>query len=387
MNNLVGIHKKRSWRRHYLGIRTMPLKYTLLRTVPGLLGLRNGLVRPMSEAAKWLLPSYRRWSKNYQEFAAQMPHIRDYEGAKPSLWLPFVMDSMEPNISTAAMNSDPMGFRYTIGANDQRLSPHAKTEQPVSLFVGGSTALGVGATSDRMTIPSLLAQGSGEPWYNLGVRGCTIAQNLIHFMIFRPEIGKVRRIVLFAGWNEVNGFIMSPLFTRYYGAFHGFMQYFQTMNDGKVDISRQEITFPKDWASLVRFSLDKEKTRPLFLEHMANTLDNWKFIADGLDAELIFIMQPSSFCCPHDLTEQEQRWFENKTNLAKLKRAVEPYTGWFADALVAECQRLGIPFRDCNKSFGKDLDRPLFIDPLHLTDQGNEEVVKIIDNVLTNGEN
>jgi lysophospholipase L1-like esterase len=54
--------------------------------------------------------------------------------------------------------------------------------------------------------------------------------------------------------------------------------------------------------------------------------------------------------------------------------------------LVAECQRLGIPFRDCNKSFGKDLDRPLFIDPLHLTDQGNEEVVKIIDNVLTSGE-
>ena len=317
---------------------------------------------------------------------AQMPHIRDYEDAKPSFWLPFVMDSMEPNIGSAAMNSDPLGFRYSIGADDQRLSPDTKTEQPISLFVGGSTALGVGATSDRMTVPSILARRRLEPWYNLGVRGFTIAQNLIQFMVFRPEIGKVRRIVLFAGWNEVNGFIMSPLFTRYYGAFHGFMQYFQTMNDSKVDITRREIVFPRNWASLVRFSIDKEEVRPLFLEHTHNTLSNWKFVADGLGAELIFLMQPVSFCCPHDLTVQERRWFETKTNIAKLKNAVEPFSSWFVEALAEDCERLGIRFFDCNGTFGRELDVPLFIDPLHLTDQGNEEVAKIIDDILSSGE-
>ncbi|MFP6749688.1 MAG: hypothetical protein VCD66_19095, partial [Alphaproteobacteria bacterium] len=214
----------------------MSVTSRLLRGVPGLSALNNGLFRPMKEGAKWLLPSYRRWHKSYGEFTAQMPHIRDYEGAKPSLWLPFVMDAMEPNLTTMAMNSDAMGFRFTIDGGGERLSPQSAVGQPVSLFIGGSTALGVGATTDAMTIPSLLTQGRGEPWFNLGIRGCTIAQNLIQFMVFRPQIGKVRRIVLFAGWNEVNGFIMSPLFTRYYGAFHGFMRYFEAMNGGKLDI-------------------------------------------------------------------------------------------------------------------------------------------------------
>ena len=360
----------------------MSLSSRLLREIPGYSSLYNGVFYPIKEGAKWLLPSYRRWHKAYGNLLTQLPHIRDYEGAKPSLWLPFVMDAMEPNLSSTAMNSDPLGFRYSIDGSGQRLSPYTPLDSPVSLFIGGSTALGVGATTDATTIPSLLSQKRQEPWFNLGMRGCTIAQNLIQFMIFRPQIGRVKQLVLFAGWNEVNGFIMSPLFTRYYGAFHGFSKYFEAMNGEKVEISRKTISYPENWSSLISFSLDKEATRAQFLEHMRNILDNWKFIANGLVAELIFVLQPASFCVPHELTTEEQSWFENKSNLATLRRAAKSFEGWFAEALLAECQRLGIPFLDSNKIFGRDLNESLFIDPLHLTDQGNREIVKIVDNVL-----
>ena len=135
-----------------------------------------------------------------------------------------------------------------------------------------------------------------------------------------------------------------------------------------------------------KLSLDKEATRAQFLEHTCNTLDNWKFVANALGAELIFVMQPVSFCAPHELTTEEESWFENKSNMAKLRRAAEPFEGWFAEALSAECQRLGIPFEDSNKTFGLNINEPLFIDPLHLTDQGNREIVKIVDNVLASVE-
>jgi hypothetical protein len=324
----------------------------------------------------------RRTFGNLRKISALAPHIKDYDSAKPSLWLPFVMDGMEPNLQSKAMNTDSMGFRYTFGDGNQKMSPQTKSDYPVSLFVGGSTAFGVGATSDGATIPSILARRRKEPWYNLGARGVTITQNLIQFMVFRSEIGSVRRIVLFSGWNEINGFLMAPLYTRYYGAFHGSMRYFQTMNRDKIEFSRKKISFPQNWATLVHSSIDKEISRPLLAEHFRNTLANWKFMADGLNADLIFLLQPVSFCSPHELVEQEILFFSQKKNISKLKRGAEPINGWFSELLAAECDHLGIAFRNCNETFGREVDVPLFIDPLHLTDEGNEEMANIVENVL-----
>ena len=339
--------------------------------------------RPLLDALRWLLPSYREWARGYEKRIAQIPHLRDYEGAKPSLWLPFVMDCMEPNIATDAINSDPLGFRYSIGKDGQKYSPHSPVKEPVSLFVGGSSAFGVGATSDRNTVPSILAARHGEPWYNLAVRGFNISQNLMQFMVFRSVLGDVRRIVIFAGWNEVHGFVMAPLFTRYYGSFHGFMQYFQTMNDDKVLITRKKIEFPERWMSLVMASVNKEKTKPYFIEQTRNMLSNWKFVSDALGADLIFLVQPISFCCPHVPTDEERRLFDAKTNVKSIKRTLAPFRDWFVGVLEDECTRLGIRFQDCNATFGKDVNLPLFIDPFHLTDHGNAAVADIIDTHLS----
>ena len=324
--------------------------------------------------------------KSYEERMGLLPHLKDYEQAKPSFWLPFVMDTLEPNISSGAMNSDPLGFRYTIDARGEKLSPATDAEGPVSLLIGGSTVLGVGATSDRKTISSLLAARRNEAWLNLGVRGATLAQNFYQYLVFRSLIGPVRRIVLLAGWNDVTSFMMAPLFTRHYGVFHGFTEYFRTMNAPQVGFGRGHIDFPRRWSSLIEFSDGRDAVRSAFCEHIRDTLDNWKFVADGMGANISFVAQPMAFHCPHRLTPEELNWFETKTNIPTLKRAAQPYKDWHIGSLAEACVRLGIPFEDSNESFGESVDDSLFIDPMHLTDRGYEEMANLVERMFVTAE-
>tara|TARA_A100001037_G_C15123017_1_gene624823 strand:- start:304 stop:1242 length:939 start_codon:yes stop_codon:yes gene_type:complete len=308
--------------------------------------------------------------------------MSDYDSAKGSFWLPFVMDSIKPGITTDALNCSPLGFRYSINRLGKCIAPGDELQGPVSLLVGGSTVFGVGASSDELTVPSLLAKRRDENWFNLGTRGATLAQNLAQFMIFRQLIGPVKDIVILGGWNDVTVFQMAPLFARYYGLFHGFTLYFKTMNRSDVDITKREIIFPEQWSSLIKLSIDKQETRPFFREHMSNVLDNWKFVADGLGARIQFVAQPVSFCCPHDLTEMERQWFATKSNLTSFEQAAQSFREWYLDMLAEECGAVDMPFANSNDAFGEGVEEPLFIDPVHLTDRGNEEMATVIESTF-----
>jgi Zn-dependent protease len=61
----------------------------------------------------------------------------------------------------------------------------------VNLFVGNSTAFGIGVTSDGKTLPSLLAKSTKETWLNLSFRTHTIRQNFITFSSVRDLIGTI----------------------------------------------------------------------------------------------------------------------------------------------------------------------------------------------------
>ena len=68
--------------------------------------------------------------------------------------------------------------------------------------------------------------------------------------------------------------------------------------------------------------------------------------------------------------------------MPSLKRAAEPYREWHIGSLADSCAKLGIPFTDSNELFGKGIDESLFIDPLHLTDQGYAEMANLVESTL-----
>ena len=66
----------------------------------------------------------------------------------------------EENFSSAVINTDKFGFRYTSNKSS-KISPCSDSkifDQNTSLIIGSSSAFGVGASSDQKTISSLLTK-------------------------------------------------------------------------------------------------------------------------------------------------------------------------------------------------------------------------------------
>ena len=72
-------------------------------------------------------------------------------------WTPYLMFFNKPNFRSNVVNTDSRGFRFSgmMGEGDN-------LTKPINVFSGGSTAFGVGSTSDKNTIPSLLSGKNGS---------------------------------------------------------------------------------------------------------------------------------------------------------------------------------------------------------------------------------
>ena len=79
-----------------------------------------------------------------------VPYMETYDRLI-NRWRPFVMHSNQPNYTSKVVNTDRHGFRLTHNKDGNVIE--FDTKDPVNIFIGGSTAFGVGATKDEMTLP------------------------------------------------------------------------------------------------------------------------------------------------------------------------------------------------------------------------------------------
>ncbi|MFM8778940.1 MAG: SGNH/GDSL hydrolase family protein, partial [Acidimicrobiaceae bacterium] len=100
-----------------------------------------------------------------------VPQMRDYDelGMRQE-WVPHLMYFHPRNAALKSVTTDEFGFRNTTGA---------KPGAPTALLVGGSSVFGIGATSDAMTIPSLLNTATKYNWLNFGGRAFNSTQEAI----------------------------------------------------------------------------------------------------------------------------------------------------------------------------------------------------------------
>ena len=100
-----------------------------------------------------------------------VPQMRDYdELGMNQEWVPHLMYFQPRNAALKSVSSVEFGFRNTTGV---------KPGAPTALLVGGSSVFGIGATSDAMTIPSLLNATTKYNWRNLGGRAFNSTQEAI----------------------------------------------------------------------------------------------------------------------------------------------------------------------------------------------------------------
>ena len=231
------------------------------------------------------------------------PQMRNYHSAEMTgmIWMPYVMfHSGFPKASNSSVNIDCFGFRegtasYNRKTSFECLANGGFIDENVDLFIGGSTAFGVGAISNKATIPSLVSESSNIVTINMGMRKWVLEQNLIQFLSIRSKIPKnqsIRRIRIFAGYNEFHLFLQRGVSAFPYGQFFSWSEYFCKMNDRYYDESNKEFNFPSNIDTLVVDHDDFDKRRQEFVSNLEGTLSNWKVISEHLGCALEYILQP-----------------------------------------------------------------------------------------------
>jgi hypothetical protein len=314
-----------------------------------------------------------------------VPQMRDYDelGMRQE-WVPHLMYFHPRNVALKSVTTDEFGFRNTTGA---------KPGAPTALLVGGSSVFGIGATSDAMTIPSLLNTATKYNWLNFGGRAFNSTQEaiLVHLSNTKKIEGP---IVVMSGANNLTRSLMSGSFSKMFGAFFHqglFESQMRSAVVGNRALARQLIAglrerfvFGKKQHSQDASNPSHSKTASYdaMLTVFERDCEYFQMLAKQNSTSASFVMQPFAPWIQKSLTTQETELFKLLDQeaegfsrvLSELAERKQQYT----QDLQAICARTGMKFVDLNTA--SELQKPewLFVDRVHLTDAGYSVVAKLL---------
>lgn len=109
----------------------------------------------------------------------------------------------ESGYRSGTINTDALGLRYSHHAGKRFSAAERGGVARINLLVGGSTAMGIGASSDEHTVASHLSMLTGEVWLSLAGCGLNASQELLLFLTHQHRLGEVGHVVLLSGLNTL----------------------------------------------------------------------------------------------------------------------------------------------------------------------------------------
>jgi len=307
-------------------------------------------------------------------------------------WLPYVMFFHPKGYSSSVVNTDASGFRFSERGSERFSIANSSEYSSARLLAGNSVAFGIGASSDKATLPSRMMAHDPrrEPWLNFGGRAFNSAQELVLITLYRHLLPKIDEIVLFSGANNL---LLARLPERYiqdHGAFYNCGRFFDAFEE-------ETSASGESWFSLSR--LFGKAEQPVFPENARSVeerirfaaqltlrhLDGWKAVAKDLGAKLTFVLQPMSRWVRDRGSKEEEALFlelESHPRFTTVRKDVlqDHVCESYASILEAGARSKGIPFVDINPVFraAATEDQWLFIDHTHLTDEGYDLLAQSI---------
>src|SRR5436190_24187228 len=99
---------------------------------------------------------------------AHAPQMRDYDALDPVLH-PYLGFTSPPNFRSPSVSTDSAGFRRSE-FRGRVVSSDSAPAEGYGVALGSSFVFGVGATHDRHSVVSRLAEEAGRPYLNRAVR-------------------------------------------------------------------------------------------------------------------------------------------------------------------------------------------------------------------------
>lgn len=350
---------------------------------------------------------------------ALIPQMKDYDRLSQQ-WSPYLMFFHAPYHASEVLSTDAYGFRITHKDTDKLSNFENIHEKPVGLVVGGSFVFGVGASTDRQTISSLMNENTDYVWLNFGGRAFSSTQELLLFQFFHQQVKGIKKIIILSGINNLvlNYMAQQP---HELGLFFYQNQFLVKMN---ASLSKKRrlaklILYPFfgeriDYAHIpFRELLDsvlfakkrqakpssRRENKPIsnkqntdeadkenILKIIKRDIINWKLLTKTLGIELHYVLQPFSTWVEKEKSDEELKLFAELDQFQGrdwkiLKDKLDlPLYDWFSSQLKEICNLQGVNFFDLNRELSAmRLDRKwLFVDRVHCTDEGNRIVASIL---------
>jgi len=318
--------------------------------------------------------------------------MRDYDAlGERQRWVPHLMYFHPPQASYPSVTTDARGLRTVVGADPDR---------PTALLVGGSTAFGIGATSDAATIASRLSATTRWSWRNYGGRALNSTQEavLTHLMGTDDLAGP---IVLLSGLHNLVRVCMPGAFDPTYGAFFQQSHFERQMRvaavgtralarmlarglAAKVGIGRgpweSDGAAPRDLAAHASANYDP------MLHVLRRDLEYFAMLASARGTTCTYVLQPFAPWIAKSLTSQERELFAlldaEQADFTPVAGEVARRGDAYRRDVARICADAGVAFVDANAGPAFAGPEWLFVDRLHLTDAGQAAAARLIASAL-----
>ncbi|NIE73157.1 hypothetical protein F3J45_01585 [Pantoea sp. Ap-967] len=310
---------------------------------------------------------------------------------------PHTLHVHESGYRSGTINTDALGLRYSHCAGKRFSASERGGAARVNLLVGGSTALGIGASCDEHSVASHLSALTGEVWLSLAGCGLNASQELLLFLTHQHRLGEVGHVVLLSGLNtlahEALGEVLAgppdPQQARAYQA------YLNSFNEGMPALG--PAPRPSLWQRLGQALAPRrpppapawqlsapEKRLVRAADNIGRTLRQWERLLADSHATLTFILQPLLPWCRETLPAGEQAMLaaleQQPSNFDRLLEGAFDSQLHMAFFRRIKHQADPVPCYDMNSMLSSSpvFASDLFIDRLHLNDLGNNALAKVI---------
>ena len=312
-----------------------------------------------------------------------VPQMRDYdELGLHKEWVPHLMYFHPCNVALKSVSTDEYGIRKTGGA---------KTQSPTAIFLGGSSAFGIGATSDLTTIPGFLNSITRYNWLNLGGRAFNSTQEVI--LVHLANLKKIDGpIVVMSGINNLIRSLMPGRFSPMYGAFFDQSLYEKKMAAavvGNRELLRMLFAGVRAKFGLAKKTIATAQSKSAKADSYATMLSVFErdceylqMLANKNNTSVTFVMQPFIPWLNKSLVSQETELFalldQEADGFSLVLRELVEYRDQYDKDLHAICSKVGVKYLNLNDA--PELQQPdwLFVDRVHLTDNGFDAVARLL---------
>jgi hypothetical protein len=325
--------------------------------------------------------------------------MRDYDEMKDPgqrRYLPYLMYFHRADFTSPSVNTDRSGFRISTGPDGASASAGGHVPPgPVRILAGGSTALGVGASSDSNTLASLLWRryAPTAPWLNFGSYCFNPTQEALLFTLYRHVLGEVDEIVLVSGINSVILARLPAWQQGDHGAFFFCGEYFEKMDELRVRNRERATLFGRRGrrrAGSATTDDDVRRDTAAMIGSAADLtvrqLDIWRRMA-GPDTRISYVLQPMTRWMGRTPALPEKVLFEENDRNSGLGPwedvygdiATREFGQTLAEALRAGCDKQGVRFFDLNPVVAAATTERdwMFVDRVHYNDAGHDIVARI----------